>query len=51
MEDLTVTASFGIATYPSAQVNDIDSLLLRADEALLSAKQNGRNQVVTMACQ
>ncbi len=49
MESLTVTVSLGIATYPSAEVTDIDSLLMKADEALLYAKRNGRNQVVTMA--
>ena len=45
MGDLKVTGSFGIATYPSDQVNDIDSLLGQADDALYRAKQKGRNRV------
>jgi len=48
MENLTVTASFGIAAHPSAEADDIDSLLLQADEALFRAKKNGRNLVVAM---
>jgi len=48
MGDLRITASFGIATYPSAQVNDIDSLLRHADDALYRAKQKGRNRVEVM---
>jgi diguanylate cyclase (GGDEF)-like protein len=46
--DLTITGSFGIATYPSEHVNDIESLLREADNALYRAKQNGRNRVETM---
>ncbi|QXE91162.1 diguanylate cyclase [Geomonas subterranea] len=48
LEDLTVTVSAGVATYPSPQVDNIDSLFRRADEALYRAKQNGRNRVETM---
>jgi len=48
MEDLTVTISLGVATYPSAQVDSVDSLFRQADEALYRAKQNGRNRVETM---
>lgn len=48
MEDLTVTISLGVATYPSPLVESVDSLFRQADEALYRAKQNGRNRVETM---
>lgn len=49
MEDLTVTISLGVATYPAPNVDSVDSLFRRADEALYRAKQNGRNRVEVMA--
>jgi len=49
MEDLTVTISLGVATYPSPNVDSVDALFRRADEALYRAKQNGRNRVEVMA--
>ncbi|MBU5614809.1 diguanylate cyclase [Geomonas azotofigens] len=49
LQDLAVTVSAGVATYPSPQVDNIDSLFRQADEALYRAKQNGRNRVETMA--
>lgn len=48
LEDLTLTISSGVATYPSPLVDNIDSLFRQADEALYRAKQNGRNRVETM---
>lgn len=51
MGDLKITASFGIATYPSEQVNDIDSLLRQSDDAMYRAKQKGRNRVEAMVIQ
>jgi two-component system, cell cycle response regulator len=48
MEDLTVTISAGVATYPSPQIDSVDSLFRQADEALYRAKQNGRNRIETM---
>ena len=45
MEVLTVTVSLGVATYPSASVDNIDSLFKQADEALYLAKHRGRNRV------
>lgn len=48
MEDLTVTVSAGVATYPSPQVDSVDSLFRQADEALYRAKQSGRNRVEMM---
>ncbi|MBJ6800720.1 diguanylate cyclase [Geomonas propionica] len=49
LDDLTVTVSAGVAGYPSPQVDNLDSLFRRADEALYRAKQNGRNRVETMS--
>ncbi|WP_136514133.1 diguanylate cyclase [Geomonas edaphica] len=48
MEDLTLTISAGVATYPGPSVENIDSLFRRADEALYRAKQSGRNRVDMM---
>lgn len=48
MQDLTLTISAGVATYPSATVDSVDSLFRQADEALYRAKQNGRNRVELM---
>jgi two-component system cell cycle response regulator len=49
LDNLAVTVSLGVATFPSALVDSIDSLIEQADEALYRAKQNGRNRVETMA--
>lgn len=43
-EAIRVTASFGVATYPT-EVAEWDSLYRRADRALYEAKQAGRNRV------
>jgi two-component system cell cycle response regulator len=48
MENLSVTLSLGVATFPSSKVVDIDSLFRQADEALYRAKQSGRNRVEAM---
>ena len=48
MEDMTVTISAGVATFPAPQIDSVDSLFRQADEALYRAKQNGRNRVETM---
>jgi diguanylate cyclase (GGDEF)-like protein/PAS domain S-box-containing protein len=43
---ITVTASFGVATYPVDGCS-ADSLVAAADAALYTAKRGGRNQVAT----
>lgn len=41
-----VTVSLGVAVFPAPGLNDIDSLLRAADDALYHAKERGRNRVV-----
>jgi two-component system, cell cycle response regulator len=44
---LHLTASIGVATYPSPEVESVEDLLAKADEALYRAKAAGRNLVHT----
>jgi len=44
-ENLAVTVSIGVATFPSVSIDGIDSLIAKADEGLYRAKRNGRNRV------
>ena len=44
---LTLTASIGVATFPSPRVESTEDLFARADEALYRAKADGRNRVCT----
>lgn len=44
---ITLTASFGVACYPSPEVSTFDELLKAADTALYCAKGTGRNRVCT----
>lgn len=43
---IQVTASFGVASCPSDDIDNINELLKTADVALYDAKQSGRNRVV-----
>jgi two-component system, cell cycle response regulator len=47
LEGVSVTVSQGVATFPTEQINSVDSLFYQADYALYQAKQNGRNRVET----
>jgi two-component system cell cycle response regulator len=40
-----LTASIGVASYPTSEVHTVDDLFARADEALYRAKAEGRNRV------
>lgn len=44
IDDLSITASFGVSEYRSCDTTE--SLLVRADSALYQAKSSGRNQVI-----
>jgi len=46
--EITVTVSIGVAEFP-AHVTTADELVVASDEALYSAKNNGRNQVQVCA--
>ena len=40
-----ITASIGVASYPTSEIHTVDDLFARADEALYRAKAAGRNRV------
>lgn len=44
---IDVTASFGVACFPTSDVDSMEDLLKAADKALYEAKETGRNKVVT----
>jgi two-component system cell cycle response regulator len=46
VEELKVTISMGVATYPNDDVESVEELVRRADERLYRAKMGGRNQVI-----
>jgi diguanylate cyclase (GGDEF)-like protein len=48
LEELRVTISMGVSTFPGEGVTTIDNLISTADEALYRAKEGGRNRVVSM---
>lgn len=45
--EIRITASFGVACFPSNGIDNVDDLLKKADKALYDAKEGGRNKVVT----
>jgi len=45
MSNLGITASFGVAAIPHKRINTIEDLIRLADDALYTAKSNGRNRV------
>lgn len=45
-KSLRLTASFGVTFYPQDNGIDADQLLRQADQAMYSAKQHGKNQIV-----
>lgn len=45
---ITVTVSLGTATFPNRDVADIQQFITVADEAMYSAKNSGRNRVVSV---
>lgn len=45
-QEITVTASFGVAELHSCGCTDVDALIARADSALYDAKHSGRDRVV-----
>lgn len=51
LSGLTLTISLGVATFPAAGVDCVDSLFRQADEALYKAKMRGRNRVEVMPLQ
>ena len=46
---IRLTASFGVATYPTPRYGTIEALVAAADRALYRAKADGRNRVVEAA--
>lgn len=45
LSPLSLTASLGVATFPSQGCNTVDEFIKLADDALYRAKSNGRNRV------
>ncbi len=48
ISDLKITASIGIAAIPHKKINTTEDLIRLADNALYTAKSNGRNRVETI---
>lgn len=48
LDNLSVSISLGVASFPYPGIDDEDTLIRAADEALYRAKQNGKNRVETV---
>ncbi|MFM8269459.1 MAG: GGDEF domain-containing protein, partial [Pseudomonadota bacterium] len=48
-KEINFTISVGVATFNGKNFSTSEELLLRADELLYQAKQNGRNQTIAEA--
>jgi diguanylate cyclase (GGDEF)-like protein len=46
-QEIKVTVSLGVATYPHNSISNSDQLIQLADEAMYAAKNTGRNRVVS----
>jgi len=46
-QDIRITISIGIATYPHESISNSDQLVKLADEAMYVAKNTGRNRTVS----
>lgn len=46
-QDIKVTISIGLATYPHKDISNVNKLIQMADEAMYEAKDTGRNRTVT----
>jgi diguanylate cyclase (GGDEF)-like protein len=46
LPDRTITVSIGVASYPTSNATDVNTLIKYADQALYQAKGAGRNQTV-----
>ncbi len=49
VQELSVTASFGVAAFPEHAAHSVDELLRAADEAMYAAKNAGRDRVCKAA--
>jgi two-component system cell cycle response regulator len=47
-EDVKITVSLGISTYPAPEINSAEALIREADKALYRAKMKGRNRIEAM---
>lgn len=47
-QEVRVTVSLGTATYPNRNISDVQQFICTADEAMYSAKNMGRNRVVSV---
>ena len=47
-QEVKVTVSLGTATYPNPNINEIQQFIVLVDEAMYTAKNTGRNRVVSV---